>query len=114
MKIIDDGISIQKELNDAQLTLLKQLLTLKMDEEYPDEESNMGFVIFKSDDKIKELSGFFGYDSIYMEFFFNRKEKMQAIGKIVLYDGGEPDEVLEFIQALKESLKGFKSINKIE
>ena len=108
MKIIDSGTKIYEEFNSVQLTLLKQLIMLKIEEEYPNEEANMGFMIFKSGDKIKELTNFFDHDSIYVEFFFNRKESIHGMSKIILYNGDEPDEVLDCISFMEKNLDGFK------
>lgn len=108
MKIIDSGVKIYEEFNSVQLTLLKQLVMLKIEEKYPDEEANMGFMIFKSGKKIKELVDFFDHDSIYIEFFFNRKENMHGMSKVILYNGDEPDDVLDCISNMEKKLNGFK------
>lgn len=108
MRIIDGGDKLKLELSSMQLTLLMQLLLLKINGSYPEDNANAGFVIFKGSETMKELNDFFGYDSIYIEFFFDRSKGIHGMNKVIIYDGDEPDEVLDAISKMKEECNGFK------
>jgi hypothetical protein len=105
MKIIEGGENIAKELNKKQLTILKNLMNLKIEEYFPDSNSNSGFMIFDG------LSKIFGHDRMYVEFFFNKESSSVGSGKLILYDGDEPDEVLDAMCIINEICGGFTKCN---
>ena len=102
MKIIEGGNNIAIELSPEQLTILKKLLNLKVEEYFPEGRSNAGFMIFS------DLTSIFNHENMYVEFFFDRKTDNIGSNKIILYDGDEPDEVLDAMIIIQKECSGFK------
>jgi len=103
MKIIEGGDEIVKQLSGSQLTSLKQLIMLKIEESFADSPRGGGIMVF---DGVKQI---FKYDCAYVEFFFDREKALHGTSKVILYNGLMPDEVLECISKMKKETKGLKT-----
>lgn len=105
MKIIDGGNEILGEFDADQMNTLKRLVLHSIENTFEeDEKIGGGYMMFSDTESI------FGYSKMYVEFFFDRNVNMEGVKKVILYDGDEPDEVLDAMNELTTKGKGLKKM----